>query len=187
MKKLAALFAVAGVLALSYCVYSHIEARRWQLKAALELEVKVPVPVEPATRPYPKAGSAIAKLEIPRLNLSTVVVEGTAESELRVAAGHIRGTSLPGDGGNAGVAAHRDTFFRPLRSIRIDDVISVKTHEREIEYRVVSTKIVSPKDVQVLAPAAQETLTLVTCYPFNYVGAAPSRFVVRADCTNCGR
>jgi len=152
MKKLAALFVVVGVLALGYCAYSYIEARLYQSQAALELEVKVPVPSDPAVRPHPKAGSVIAKLEIPRLKLSTVVVEGTADPELRVAAGHIRGTSLPGDGGNAGVAAHRDTFFRPLRSIRIDDVISVKTHERKIEYRVVSTKIVSPKDVHVLAP-----------------------------------
>jgi len=187
MKKLAAFLAVAGVLALGYCAYTYTEARLYQSQAALELEVKVPSPTEPAARLHPNTGAAIAKLEIPRLKLSTVVVEGTSDSQLRVAAGHIQGTSLPGEGGNAGVAAHRDTFFRPIRSIRIDDVISVKTHERDIEYRVVSTKIVSPKDVQVLAPTGQETLTLVTCYPFNYIGAAPSRFIVRADCTNCSR
>jgi len=187
MKKLAVFLAVTGVLALGYCVYSYVEARLYQSKAALELEVKVPVPAEPAVRPHPAEGSVIAKLDIARLELSTVVVEGTGDSQLRVAAGHIRGTSPPGEGGNSGVAAHRDTFFRALRSVRIDDVISVKTHDREIEYRVVSTKIVSPKDVQVLAPTEQETLTLVTCYPFNYVGAAPSRFIVRAECTNCGR
>jgi sortase A len=187
MKHLAAFLTFAGVLALGYCAYSYIEARLFQSQAALELAVKVPVPAGPTVRPYPRAGSAIAKLEIPRVKLSTIVVEGTADSELRVAAGHIRGTALPGDGGNAGVAAHRDTFFRPLRSIRVDDIISVETHERQMEYRVVSTKIVSPKDVQVLAPTAQETLTLVTCYPFNYVGAAPSRFIVRAECTNCGQ
>ena len=145
MKRLAAFLAVAGVLALGYCAYSYIEARLYQSQAVLELEVNVPAPTAPAVPPHPQPGSVIAKLEIHRLELSTVVVEGTADSELRVAAGHIRGTALPGEGGNVGVAAHRDTFFRPLRSIRIDDFISLTTHEREIQYRVVSTKIVSPK------------------------------------------
>ncbi len=186
MKKLAFLFAGFGVLALGYFAYTYLTARFYQSRAAAELKISLPASTGPAIRPYPAVGSAVATLEVPRLGLSTVVIEGTADSQLRVAAGHIRGTPLPGEGGNSGIAAHRDTYFRPMKSIRMGDVISVKTAGRAIEYRVVSTKIVSPKDVQVLAPAGQETLTLVTCYPFHYVGPAPSRFIVRAECTNCG-
>ena len=84
-----------------------------------------------------------------------------------------------------GVAGHRDTVFRPLRLIRTDDAIILSTHERNYQYRVISTEVVSPGDVHVLYPTSHETLTLVTCYPFDFVGSAPKRFIVRADCANC--
>jgi len=83
------------------------------------------------------------------------------------------------------VAGHRDTFFRPLRLIRIDDRIQVKTQRREYEYRVISTATVDPDDVAVLRPLGHESLTLITCYPFDFIGAAPRRFIVRADCVDC--
>jgi sortase A len=123
----------------------------------------------------------IGSLTIPRLGLSTIVVEGAGDRELKLAAGHIPGTSLPGQAGNVGIAAHRDTFFRPLRRIRKDDAIVLTTLNGKFGYRVVSTDIVTPDDVQVLFPAKTETLTLVTCYPFNFVGSAPQRFIVRAQ------
>jgi sortase A len=136
---------------------------------------------------YPVAGSPVALLSIPRLGLSAVVLEGAEERELKLGPGHIPGTSLPGDGGNVGVAGHRDTFFRPLRHIKTNDTIRLATREKEYHYQVVSTKLVEPEDVQVLHASAQETLTLVTCYPFDFVGPAPKRFIVRADCVDCIR
>ncbi|HEX3940892.1 MAG TPA: class D sortase, partial [Acidobacteriaceae bacterium] len=122
----------------------------------------------------------IGRMEVRRLGLSLFVVEGTDESTLRRAAGHIAGTALPGQVGNIGIAAHRDTFFRPLRKVRRDDVITLTTPGGEYRYRVVSTKIVRPEDVAVLSSDGNEILTLVTCYPFYFVGAAPNRFIVRA-------
>jgi sortase A len=124
-------------------------------------------------------------LLIPRLGLSSIVVEGAEDAQLKLGPGHIRGTSFPGESGNIGIAAHRDTFFRPLRYVRKDDTIEVTTQTREYSYKVVSTAVVSPDEVRVLYPQGRETLTLVTCYPFNFVGAAPKRFVVQADCMNC--
>lgn len=122
----------------------------------------------------------IGRIEIARLGVSVVVVEGTAKPTLRRAAGHIPRTALPGQRGNMGIAAHRDTFFRPLRNIRRDDIITLTTLGGEYRYRVVSTKIVDPSDVAVLNSDGTEILTLITCYPFYFVGAAPSRFIVRA-------
>lgn len=123
----------------------------------------------------------IGRIEIPRLGVSVVVVEDTGTSTLLRAAGHITGTALPGEPGNVGIAGHRDTFFRPLRNIRRNDVITLTTLRGEYRYRVVSIKVVSPDDVAVLNPDGNEILTLVTCYPFYFVGSAPSRFIVRAE------
>jgi sortase A len=94
--------------------------------------------------------------------------------------GHIPGTGLPGQVGNVGLAGHRDTFFRPLENIRKNDAIDVDTGQGTLRYLVTATEIVSPRDVGVLKASAGKTLTLVTCYPFYYVGSAPKRFIVRA-------
>jgi sortase A len=123
----------------------------------------------------------IGRIVIERLGISVIVAEGVDLPTLRRAAGHIPGTPLPGQGGNVGISAHRDTFFRPLRNVRSDDLITVTTPAGEYRYRVVSTKIVSPEEVAVLDAGVNETLTLVTCYPFYFIGAAPNRFVVRAE------
>jgi sortase A len=123
----------------------------------------------------------IGRIEIARLGLSAIVVEGTDRITLRRAVGHIAGTALPGRLGNVGLAAHRDTFFRPLRSIRRNDVITLTTLRGEYRYRVVSTKVVPPSEISVLNPSENEVLTLVTCYPFYFVGPAPTRFIVRAE------
>ena len=109
-----------------------------------------------------------------------MVVEGVDERDLKRAAGHIPGTALPGETGNIGIAAHRDTFFRPLRFIEKSDAITLRTLHGTYRYRVVSTKVVAPDDVQVLYPTGRDTLTLVTCFPFYYIGAAPHRFIVTA-------
>jgi sortase A len=132
-------------------------------------------------RPPAAAGALIGRMEIPRLGLSVIVVEGVNRLILRRSVGHIPGTALPGQPGNVGISGHRDTFFRPLRNIRRDDVITLTTLLGEYRYRVVSTKVVSPSDVEVLDPGKNEILTLVTCYPFYFVGLAPGRFIVRAE------
>jgi len=133
-----------------------------------------PANVAPAPR------SVIGRLGIPRLKLAVMVREGADEGTLSKAVGHIPGTAMPGTPGNVGLAGHRDTFFRALRNIRPDDTIELETTEGTYRYQVSSTRIVTPRDVSVLKPSGGETLTLVTCYPFYYVGSAPKRFIVHA-------
>ena len=136
---------------------------------------------EIAPREQPRKRSMlIGRLEIPRLRMKVMVREGADEGTLRKAVGHIPGTALPGTIGNVALAGHRDTFFRGLRDIRKDDSIDLTTDDGTYRYQVKSTKIVGPRDVGVLAASSGETLTLVTCYPFYYVGSAPKRFIVRA-------
>ena len=125
--------------------------------------------------------SLIGRIEVPRLGLSVYVIEGTSPATLRRAVGHISGTALPGRPGNVGISGHRDTFFRPLRNIRQHDTVTLATMFCEYRYRVVSTRIVNPDDVAVLDQSEDEILTLVTCYPFYFVGSAPQRFIVRAQ------
>jgi sortase A len=108
------------------------------------------------------------------------VVEGVDRISLRRAVGHIPGTALPGEAGNVGLAGHRDTFFRQLKDVKIDDEIQVSTPTSNFKYRVVSLRIVDPENVGVLAPSGENVLTLVTCYPFYFVGPAPKRWIVRA-------
>jgi len=131
------------------------------------------------TRPL-TANDFVGRLEIPRLRLRTTVREGTGEGTLLLAAGHIPGTSLPGQRGNVAVAAHRDTLFRALSHIQMNDLITFKTREARYTYQVVSLDVVKPKDVGVLQPGRYPELTLVTCYPFDYIGSAPDRFIVKA-------
>src|SRR5438477_7400849 len=128
----------------------------------------------------PRHGEVIGRLEIPRVNVSVIVLEGSDSSILDVAAGHIPGTALPGLRGNVGIAAHRDTFFHSLREIRPQDRLSFKTPVGIFEYAVESTEVVEPSDTGVLRQTASQELTLVTCYPFNYIGDAPKRFIVHA-------
>ena len=132
----------------------------------------------------PRSGEPVGRIEIPRLHLSVMVLEGAAPKTLQVAAGHIHGTALPGSQGNVGIAAHRDTFFRPLRDLRRNDEILVATAYGTFRYIVDAIEIVDPSDVQVLHQTSDPQLTLVTCYPFAYIGSAPKRFIVHArQCT----
>jgi sortase A len=126
-------------------------------------------------------GEPIGLIEIPRLGVSSVVLEGEDTAALLLGVGHLSDTPLPWNGGNSAFAAHRDTFFRPLAGIRHDDVITFSTAHDQFEYVVKEMKIVEPEDVEVLDPTSTATLTLITCYPFDYIGAAPQRFVVRAE------
>jgi sortase A len=183
-----ALFAIAFV-AFSYCAYVMTESWIFQREETRNLE-RLVVAHQTAiidTSPAPEArvnvqpDGLIGRISVARLGVSVIVMEGTDERTLRRAAGHISGTPLPGQEGNVGIAAHRDTFFRPLRDIRKDDLITITTSQGDYRYRVVSTQVVSPDDVSVLSSDGSDVLTLVTCYPFNFVGAAPNRFIVRAE------
>jgi sortase A len=128
----------------------------------------------------PPPGSAIASLSIPRLQLSAVVLQGADPQTLRRGPGHIEDTAFPGEPGNVAIAGHRDSFFWPLRNVRIGDDVFLETSNGPFHYRVTSVRVVPPRDVSVLAPTRDATLTLITCYPFWILGQAPDRFVVRA-------
>lgn len=132
-------------------------------------------------RTAPEAGRPIGVLEIPRLGLSSVVIEGDEAAALILGVGHLSDTPLPWTTGNSVFAAHRDTFFRPLEYIRLNDIIRFTTQDAELEYAVKATKIVGATDVDVLSPTSSSVLTLITCYPFTYIGPAPKRFIVRAE------
>jgi len=121
-----------------------------------------------------------AQIEIPRLGVSAMVAEGDTPRVLRVAVGHVPDTALPGENGNIALAGHRDTFFRGLGRLKPGDLIKLTTLRGQYQYAVRFTEIVAPSETSVLNPVAGQTLTLVTCYPFHFVGAAPRRFIVRA-------
>lgn len=172
----AASFLVSLIL-LGYCGFVLMDAKLFQQSehAVLRKE-RINLEANPVWQ-----DGTMGRIEIPRLGISAVIVEGTSYTALRRAVGHIEGTDWPGRPGNIGLSAHRDTFFRPLRNIRKNDVISLTNAEVGFRYRVVDTKIVKPNDVAVLEPNGQEILTLVTCYPFYFIGPAPNRFIVRAE------
>jgi sortase A len=166
-----------GILALGYCGFVLLDTWLFQRMETAALEQFVPQHAElPAVAP----DGLIGRMEVLRLGVSVVVFEGTSNKTLRRAVGHISGTALPGEAGNIGIAGHRDTFFRPLRNIQPDDVITLTTLRGAYRYRVVSARVVKPDNVAVLDSDKQEVLTLVTCYPFYFVGPAPGGFIVRA-------
>ena len=128
-----------------------------------------------------KSTAALAVLRIPRLHLEAPVLEGTDELTLNRGVGSITGTSRPGQGGNVGIAGHRDGFFRPLKDISAGDLIELVTTSGTDIYAVDRVRITQPDDVGVLRPKPKPSLTLVTCYPFYFVGPAPRRYIVEAS------
>jgi sortase A len=134
----------------------------------------------PAPKQKRDRSEVLGRIEIPRVNVSAVVREGVDTKTLRRAVGHVPRTALPGETGNVGVAAHRDTFFRGVRNIRKGDEIRMVTPDGTYKYVVDSLQIVWPNRVEVLDPTPYPAITLVTCYPFDYIGSAPKRFIVQA-------
>jgi len=173
------LFASAAIL-LGSCAFVSADTFFFQHRESGNLDRLLRSPTVPGSTAVAPEG-LIGRLEIPRLGLSVMLMEGDDTKTLRRAVGHIPGTPLPGRPGNFALSGHRDTFFRPLRNIRDGDLIVVTTLAGEFRYRVVSTRVVSPDAVAVLNASQGEILTLVTCYPFYFVGAAPDRFIVRAE------
>ena len=128
-----------------------------------------------------ETGAPIGRLKIPRLGLDVVVAEGDDEKTLKVGVGHLPDTPLPWQQGNSALAGHRDSFFRPLRDIQVGDDIHLTTAHGTLRYRVTRHTAVDPSELWVLDPSPTAALTLITCYPFDYVGPAPRRFIVHAE------
>jgi sortase A len=122
----------------------------------------------------------LAVLTVPKLKIQVAVLEGTDELALNRGVGWIAGTPKPGESGNTGIAGHRDGFFRGLKDIKVGDEIDLETMSDTIRYKVDQLELVTPDNVTVLAKRPTDSLTLVTCYPFYFVGDAPQRFIVHA-------
>jgi sortase A len=181
----------AGLLLLVYVAAVRLEAtwaQRWaarRLSTADQHEAAA-APSAPAGMPgggaavaAPLPGEPVGRLSIPRLALDVVALEGVDDDTLRRGAGHFPGTALPGQVGNASFAGHRDSFFRALRDVRSGDEVRVEAPDGDYLYRVTETRVVGPSEVGVIDPLGGSLLTLVTCHPFDWIGPAPRRFVVR--------
>ena len=167
-----------GVGCIGMYAFETVEARKFQSEqtAAFERAAKTQVaPVSVA------AGGLVGMLDLPRLKLSTPVIQGDDEETLKRAVGHLPDTPLPWENGNSAIAGHRDGLFRPLKDVKVGDEIRFRNTRDEYIYKVTKTTIVEPDDVSVLQPRSQNAITLITCYPFYYVGSAPKRFVVFAE------
>ena len=171
-----ALIAV-GVWLLAWVWIESLEAEAFRRR----LEASAPVAVAASDRTSSPRSALVGRLEIPRLGVSHVVAEGDSDAVLAAAIGHLSDTPMPWERGNSVLAGHRDGVFRPLKDVRVGDVLRLVTVSDDFEYRVTETTIVRPTDTWVLEPSAARTLTLITCYPFTYVGPAPYRFVVKAE------
>jgi len=185
-------FGIAGALLLAWTGFGWLEASAfrqagqraaatWPREPQAAAADVAPIENEKLAR-----GAAIGVLEIPRLRFSEAVAEGDDDRTLKTAIGHLPDTPLPWTSGNSVFAGHRDTHFRALRNVRIGDQFRLRTPRGVFEYLVADKLIVSPEDVSVLAGGSERRLTLVTCYPFSYIGKAPQRFIVIADSTHTG-
>lgn len=190
---------ILGLLSLG--LWSRASLRSWAFQSAESRKLAAAVveathatggPVErsPATASHPRPRvktkpvanvvATLGRIEIPRLGIQAIVAEGTDASTLDLAVGHVPSTAIPGSRGNCGLAGHRDTFFRGLGGVRPGDVVRFTTESRTYTYRVVWSEVVEPNRIDTLDPTPVPSLTLVTCYPFAFVGHAPNRFIVRA-------
>ncbi len=169
-------FLAFGTLALGYASFVLADSHAYQA-----FEMKKFKQAGRVSGPHILAeGDVIGEIQVPRLGLHAIVVQGDSPANLRRAVGHLSKSALPGEWGNVALAGHRDTFFRPLHGIRLGDEIKFKTPEHSFEYLAESIEVVAPNDVQVLEPSTGHDLTFITCFPFHFVGPAPKRFIVRA-------
>lgn len=179
---LSRVFLIGGAVALGYSAYFYVSAYAFQKMETIAFDRALtgPAPDAPTINHIVPEGGVIGRIEIGRLGVSAIVVEGDSASLLRQAIGHVPETAMPGEQGNMALTGHRDTFFRPLRNIREGDVITLETEGGQYQYEVESAAVVPPTATEVLQSSGQQELTLITCYPFYFVGPAPDRFVVRA-------
>jgi sortase A len=175
---------ITGIVALTYGGFTLLDAWFYQASAKHSLDSQVQVASStqvPQIKPILRRGDVLGRIDVPRLGLSVAVFQGTGPRILRLGAGHIESTPLPGKPGNSGIAGHRDTFFRGLKDIQKNDDVQLQTPTGLLHYKVDWVRVVGPNDTTVLDSSTPDsTLTLVTCYPFYFVGPAPRRFVVHA-------
>jgi sortase A len=167
-----------GIGCLGVYGFETVEARRYQSEQTAAFERAARTQTIP---PRIAAGGIVGMLDVPRLKLTTPVIQGDDDRTLQRAVGHLPDTPMPWEAGNSAIAAHRDGLFRPLKNVKVGDEIRFRTTREELRYRVTATSIVEPDDLSVLRPRSKAALTLITCYPFYYVGTAPQRFVVHAE------
>lgn len=180
---------VAGLAMLTYAGVVVLKARAHQRSfeatPAAKPTTAAPLPVSVSASASASAplteGATIGEIRVDRIGLKTVITQGETDAILDLGAGHLADTPWLGQPGNVVLAGHRDTVFRPLERIRAGDVIEVTGHSATVRYTVISTKVVEPTDLSVLDASDGNTLTLITCFPFVYVGHAPHRFIVRAN------
>ena len=189
MRRLEATLGVIALACLGYSawawvdsrLYPTVESRRLDgILAGRSADHRRSQETPSAARAEAAASGLIGRIEIPRLGLRAVVAEGTDPRTLRRAVGHVTTTPLPGEAGNVALAGHRDSFFSGLKDVRPGDRVRMLTPDGVFEYRVEARRVVGPDRTEVLAPTAAPTLTLITCFPFHYLGSAPRRFIVRA-------
>jgi sortase A len=175
-------FLIAGATAVGIWACSWLSQTVWQYWQNRQFDRSRTMPQSGSSNVPSRVadGSVVGRLSIPRLHVRAMVREGYSDRTLTIALGHIPGTAFPGQRGNVGIAGHRDTLFRGLRNIAANDEITFETPHASYEYRVEGTEIVKPERVEVLNPGPSNELTLVTCFPFDYVGSAPDRFIVKA-------
>jgi sortase A len=168
----------AGVLALAYFVWISLSTRRYQSQQAARLRTLQQLAAQepPATEP----GDPLGKISIPRIGISAIIQEGIDERTLRLAVGHFPESPTPGKAGTVALAGHRDTFFRGLARVRLNDLIQIESTGRTYKYKVIRTYVVKASDLNVLRSSSQSDLTLITCFPFRYIGPAPERFIVQS-------
>lgn len=182
------LLLLAGLCLLAWPVFVSAESLWAQYSGSHELaraqsdrrETIVPQKPGSSSRKTLRPGSVLGKLEVPRLELGYVLLEGTDNRTLDKSIGHVAGTGLPGEPGNIGIAGHRNTHFRKLEWIRRGDEIVLTSPRGKSRYLVEWVRLFQPDDIGVLDPAHAPALTIITCFPFEYVGSAPLRYVVRA-------
>jgi sortase A len=175
------LIAVALWAQIESALYQSVQARHFTEGTAEPAAAPTPRLLAPLTMLGPADPLLVGRLEIPRLGLAAMVREGVEPATLRRAVGHLPGTALPGKAGNFVLAGHRDSFFRGLRLIHNGDEIRVRTWNGAFTYRVTELSVVDPGDTQAVQPTTTSVCTLVTCFPFDYVGPAPRRYIVRAE------
>jgi len=184
LRRLEHVFWFAGALAAGWFVLASLGILSFQVTQAHRLEklesdvasgLGASAPVVALQR-----GDLLGRISIPRIGLSAIIAEGDDDATLRHAVGHIPGTAAPWNAGNVALAGHRDTFFRDLRRVRLDDIIVLQTLHGTYRYSVERISIVGPEQIELLQPSESD-LTLVTCFPFHFVGPAPQRYVVQGS------